>query len=98
MDAEKLAKKKAAAEAKKAAQEKLQAEKATKDKARKEKQAEVAKPYVGKDIGLKPITAPALPISATKEEKLQALLTKYKADQISPEEYHRQRAAIIAEP
>jgi len=45
-----------------------------------------------------PIIAPALPISMTKEQRLQALLAKYKADQINPEEYHKQRAAILAEP
>jgi hypothetical protein len=45
-----------------------------------------------------PIVAPALPISMTKEARLQALLAKYKADQITPEQYHTQRAAIIAEP
>jgi hypothetical protein len=54
--------------------------------------------YAGKDLGMKPIVAPALPIAASKEEQLQALLIKYKADQISPEEYHTQRAAILAEP
>jgi hypothetical protein len=42
-----------------------------------------------------PMTAPALPISATKEEKLEALTAKYKMDQISPEEYFKQRAAIL---
>ncbi|MFO1476611.1 MAG: hypothetical protein U1F98_08175 [Verrucomicrobiota bacterium] len=38
---------------------------------------------------------PALP--ADKEARLQALLQQYKADQISPEEYHAQRAKILAE-
>ena len=47
---------------------------------------------------MNPIPAPTLPISAAKQEKLEALLAKYKADQISPEEYHVQRAAILAEP
>jgi hypothetical protein len=42
-----------------------------------------------------PMTAPALPISATKAEKLEALTAKYKMDQISPEEYFKQRAAIL---
>ena len=54
--------------------------------------------YIGKDLGMKAIAAPALPIAASKEERLQALLEKYKADQISPEEYHQQRAAILAQP
>jgi hypothetical protein len=47
---------------------------------------------------LQPIVAPPLPISMTKEEQLQALLDKYKADQITPEEYFKQREAILAEP
>jgi hypothetical protein len=45
-----------------------------------------------------PIVAPGLPISMTKEQRLQALLARYKADQITPEQYHTQRAAILAEP
>jgi superfamily II DNA/RNA helicase len=58
----------------------------------------VASDYPGKNLGLNPIVVPALPISAAKQEKLDALLVKYKADQITPEEYHTQRAAILAEP
>ncbi|MGA9453378.1 MAG: hypothetical protein WBW41_18785 [Verrucomicrobiia bacterium] len=54
--------------------------------------------YPGKELGLKPIVAPPLPISAAKEARLQALLEQYKADQITPKEYHDQRAAILAEP
>ena len=54
--------------------------------------------YPGNELGFKPIVAPALPISITKEEQLQALLEKYKTDQITPMEYHKQRAAILAEP
>jgi hypothetical protein len=54
--------------------------------------------FPGKELGLKPIEAPPLPISAAKEAQLQALLAKYKADQITPEEYHKRRAEILAEP
>jgi len=54
--------------------------------------------FAGKDLGMQPIAAPALPIAASKEERLQALLGKYKTDQISPEAYFKQRAAILAEP
>jgi hypothetical protein len=54
--------------------------------------------FAGKDLGMKPMEAPALPISSSKEDQLQALLAKYKADQITPEEYHKQRAAILAQP
>ena len=41
-----------------------------------------------------PSSVPAL----SKDERLMLLLARYKADQITPEQYHTQRAAIIAEP
>jgi hypothetical protein len=46
----------------------------------------------------KPLEAPPLPISLEKQQKLNDLLPKYQADTISPEEYHKQRAAILAGP
>ena len=54
--------------------------------------------YPGKDMGLKQITAPPLPISPAKQAQLQGLLERYKADQITPEQYHAERAKILAEP
>jgi hypothetical protein len=48
--------------------------------------------------GLTPIAAPPLPISAAKQARLQALFEKYKADQITPGQYHTERAKILAEP
>jgi hypothetical protein len=53
---------------------------------------------VGNESGYMPIVAPPLPISATKQHELDALLAHYKADQITPEEYHKQRSIILAEP
>lgn len=44
------------------------------------------------------LEAPALPISADKHQRLQELLRKYQADQITPEQYHLQRAKVLAEP
>lgn len=44
-----------------------------------------------------PLATPASPIPAGKQQRLAELLTKYKADQITPHEYHRQRASILAE-
>lgn len=44
------------------------------------------------------IAAPALPINMSKEQKLNWLTQLYKSDQLSPEQYHEQRAAILAEP
>jgi hypothetical protein len=34
----------------------------------------------------------------SKEQRLGVLLQQYKADQITPQEYHAQRAKILAEP
>jgi len=42
-----------------------------------------------------PATAP---LPRTKEQRLSALLEVYKADLITPVEYHQQRAKILAEP
>jgi hypothetical protein len=54
--------------------------------------------YSGKALGLKPIEAPALPVSAEVQSRLQELDAKYKAGQITPEEYHARRAAILGQP
>jgi hypothetical protein len=46
----------------------------------------------------RPLEAPPSSLSASKETRLAELLQRYKADQITPQEYHTQRAAILAEP
>jgi hypothetical protein len=46
----------------------------------------------------KPIESPASPLSGSKQAKLADLLARYRADSITAQEYHAQRAAIIAEP
>jgi len=48
-------------------------------------------------VAFKPIEPPPAAISGTKSGKLAELLRQYRADQITPEEYHKQRAAILAE-
>ena len=45
-----------------------------------------------------PIQAPPPAISADKDARLAELLRKYKADEITPEEYHQQRAKILSAP
>jgi hypothetical protein len=45
-----------------------------------------------------PIQSPELPISSSKQQRLAALLEKYRADQITPEQYHQERAKILGEP
>jgi len=42
--------------------------------------------------------APALPITMTKEQKLNWLLSLYKSDKLTPQQYHDQRVAILAVP
>ena len=99
-----------AAAAAKAKQDALQAAAEKKAKAEADKklaelkqaETEAAKPgkmdSPGAELGLHQIAAPALPIAASKESRLQTLLGKYKTNQLTPEEYHKQRAAILAEP
>jgi len=102
--------KKQAAEKKKAEKAaKAEAEK----KAKAEKQQQAAAKPAGKStaatgtnqppkikgtLTLKPIEGPPLPLSADKQQRLAELLQKYKADQITPEQYHTERAKILAEP
>ena len=50
-----------------------------------------------KVLGLKAIEPPLVPVSASQEAQLLDLLAKYKANQISPQEYHKQRAEILAQ-
>jgi hypothetical protein len=49
-------------------------------------------------LAFKPLEPPPLPISLEKQKQLADLLSQYKADQISPEQYHAQRAKILAAP
>ena len=44
-----------------------------------------------------PIPVPPPAVSADKQQRLAELLRKYKADEITPEEYHQQRAKILSE-
>jgi flagellar biosynthesis GTPase FlhF len=54
--------------------------------------------YAGKTLGFKPVEAPPPPVSAQKQAELQTLLARYMANQISPDEYQKERAAILAAP
>ncbi len=49
-----------------------------------------------KTLNFPPLEGPPLPISGEKQQQLAILLQKYKADQISPEEYHAERAKILS--
>jgi len=45
-----------------------------------------------------PVQPPPPAISADKEARLAELLRKYKADEVTPEAYHQQRAKILSGP
>jgi hypothetical protein len=65
---------------------------------KKEAKPKKVKPTTEPKKDIATIPPSDLPISATKEERLAELLRQYKADTITPEQYHKQRAAILAEP
>ncbi|HLP76241.1 MAG TPA: hypothetical protein VK327_04920, partial [Candidatus Paceibacterota bacterium] len=64
------------------------------------KKAEKPKPAVKSKNAMAwtPLPAPATGLSPAKEQKLQALLDDYKADKLTPEQYHEERAKILGEP
>lgn len=49
-------------------------------------------------LSFSPIQGPPPSISADKQQRLAELLRKYKADEITAEEYHQQRAKVLSEP
>lgn len=68
-------------------------------KMRKEEAAgKPSEPAVEAPGVLAPLFPPPMPISGSKEQRLRELLYRYTNDQISPEQYHQQRAKILAEP
>jgi hypothetical protein len=48
-------------------------------------------------LGLKAIAPPLLPVTVNQQAQLLDLLAKYKANQVSPEEYYKRRAEILAQ-
>lgn len=78
------------------------AEKAAQLEADKAEAAAQAERRAKRDANLspnafQPIESPALPISTAKQQRLADLLQKYRADQLTPEQYHLERAKILAE-
>jgi hypothetical protein len=45
-----------------------------------------------------PLPRPESPVSGDKQVRLEELLKKYRADELTPEQYHQQRSKILAEP
>jgi len=76
---------------KKIAKARAEADAKAAKKAKKDEKLEVVAP-------LAPLEGPASSLPTTTEQRLQQLTDKYKADQITAEEYHEQRAKILAQP
>lgn len=55
-------------------------------------------PAAAPTMSLPTLTGPATGLSSAKQQKLDELLNQYRADQITPQQYHEQRAKILAEP
>jgi len=49
-------------------------------------------------LSFPPLQGPPNPLPAAKQQQLDELLRQYKADQISAEKYHDERAKIVGEP
>jgi len=60
--------------------------------------ASTAKNPAQPSVTLPPLSGPPSSLSAAKQQKLDALLEQYRNDQITPQQYHEQRAKILAEP
>lgn len=86
-----------AATAKTRAQEEKRAEAAARAEAEKQAATAKAKPRI-ETSEFAPMVPPPSTLSGTKESRLAELTRRYKADEITPEEYHKERARIIAEP
>ncbi|HWD94461.1 MAG TPA: hypothetical protein VG938_19175 [Verrucomicrobiae bacterium] len=56
------------------------------------------KPAPEPTMSLPQLNGPASPLTPAKQQKLDALLQLYRADQLTPEQYHDQRAKILSEP
>lgn len=66
--------------------------------AKKKTRATADKKSVTTEEILAPLPTPDSPLSADQQTRLAELLRQYRADEITPEEYHRQRAAILGTP
>jgi translation initiation factor IF-2 len=49
-------------------------------------------------LSLPVLSGPPSSLSSTKQQKLDALLQQYRMDQLTPQQYHEQRAKVLSEP
>lgn len=72
---------------------------ATKVKPAKPAEPVAAPKKVGEpSVAVVPLEGPGSPLPVGKDARLAELLRRYKADQITPQEYHTERARILSEP
>jgi hypothetical protein len=57
-----------------------------------------ARNSVEPSMSLPQLTGPPSSLSSAKQQKLDELLQQYRADQLTPQQYHEQRAKILSEP
>lgn len=80
------------------AREKAAAEAASALAAQEKAKAKAEANPAPKASAFEPLPAPPTNIAASKEARLAELLKKYKADEITPEQYHTERSKVLAEP
>jgi hypothetical protein len=82
-----------------AANERLQAERAAQAEAAAKPRAEKKQKKARKPSqGFQPMQGPGANISMAKQQQLNDLLRRYQADEVTPAQYHQERAKILAEP
>jgi hypothetical protein len=57
----------------------------------------VRPPVFQRNPAFPPLQAPDLDVPAEKQQRLAELLRRYRADEISPEQYHAERAKILGQ-
>ena len=77
----------------------LQAERAAQAQAEMKPKAErKQKKTMKPSQGFQPMQGPGVNISSAKQQQLNDLLRRYQSDEITPAQYHQERAKILAEP
>jgi hypothetical protein len=83
------------AEQKRRAADEANARRAAEKQAKSQAYASRKTAAAGTETTFQPIAGPPLPLSADKQAQLTELLRKYRADEITPEQYHEERAKIV---
>jgi len=78
--------------------ERWEAEQAAQNQAKKKPKTVKTTKNMKTEPAFRPIEGPALNISADKQQRLAELLRRYQADEVTPAQYHEERAKILAQP